>query len=530
MADDVLLALAGAAKKKKKRKRKRCRLVKRTKVIKGKRKVVKVRKCRPKKKPAKKPAPAYNAPAPAPLPAPPVPDPPAPPRLKTIQSPIAVYQGAFGPLQAERLAWRAGFGPRPGQVAQLAAMDLEAAVMSFTRPEGQAPLDGPEPRNGANPINPASDEGAFTYWLDRMVRSRHQLVERLALVFHDWWATRRDGVNTNAEMLNQTNIFRAHGLGSFRDMTRAVTTDPAMLQFLDGMSNRRGAVNENYARELMELFTLGADRGAYTETDVRELARALTGWRADYNNGWVNWRWDELGRWDFQNKTIFGRTGRFDWQDACELVLTHPMHPSFFVHKLWSYFIPTPPDAGTSAALEQHYVATGLQVRPIVEAILCSPQFYEGPRMVKPPIVLSAGLMRATDRGIENLEWWYKSDRTGQRIYYPPDVSGWNDQRWLDTNTTVGRWELVGVALAGKMVKNQAADTYPEQSAEEAVAAARAFWGDPDLTAESVEQLLAFARAVVPATGTPLNLARLRAQRFNALRQLIAAGPDHQTC
>jgi uncharacterized protein (DUF1800 family) len=349
-------------------------------------------------------------------------------------------------------------------------------------------------------------------------------------VFHDWWATRRDSVNTNAEMLNQTNIFRAHGLGSFRDMTRAVTTDPAMLQFLNGMSNRRGAVNENYARELMELFTLGADRGAYTETDVRELARALTGWRADYNNGWVNWRWDEAGRWDFQNKTVFGNTGRFNWEDACQLVLTHPMHPSFFVRKLWSYFIPTPPSDATAAALEQQYVATGFQIRPVLEAILCSPDLYEGPRMVKPPIVLSAGLMRATGRGIENLEWWNKSDRTGQRIYYPPDVSGWNDQRWLDTNTTVGRWELVGVALAGKMVKNAAADTYPAESPEQALAAARAFWDDPDLTAESVAQLLAFAQAVVPATGTAIALARLRAQRFNALRQLIAAGPDYQTC
>ena len=108
--------------------------------------------------------------------------------------------------------------------------------MSFTRPTGEAPLDGPEPMNGTSPINPASDDGAFNYWLDRMVRSRHQLVERLALVFHDWWATRRDGVSTNAEMLDQTNIFRAHGLGSFRAMARAVTADPAMLQFLDGMS------------------------------------------------------------------------------------------------------------------------------------------------------------------------------------------------------------------------------------------------------------------------------------------------------
>jgi uncharacterized protein (DUF1800 family) len=361
-----------------------------------------------------------------------------------------------------------------------------------------------------------------------MVRSRHQLVERLALVFHDWWATRRDGVNTNAEMLDQTNVFRAHGLGSFRDMTRAVTTDPAMLQFLDGMWNRRGAVNENYARELMELFTLGADRGAYTEADVRELARALTGWRADYDNGWVNWRWDQ-GRWDNRNKTVFGRTGNFNWVDACELVLTHPMHPSFFVRKLWSYFIPAPPSDATSAALEQLYVSTGLQIRPVLEAILCSPDFYEGPRMVKPPVVLCAGLMRATDRGIENNDWWYKSDRTGQRLYYPPDVSGWNDRRWLDTNTTVGRWEAVGVALAGRMVKNAAADSYPEQSPEQALAAARAYWGDPDLTPETVDRLLAFAHSI-PQTGTAVDRARLRAQRFNALRQLIAASPDYQTC
>ncbi len=533
MAEDVPAALASAGRKKKKRKKKRCRTVKRTKVVNGRRKTVKVRKCRPRKKAPPAPQPTAPAPqyqAPPAVPAPPVPDPPPPPRLKTIRSPIAVYQGTFGIRQAERLAWRAGFGPRPGQAAQLAALDLEGAVMSFTRPQGQAPLDGPEPRNGANPINPATDDGAFAYWLDRMVRSRHQLVERLALVFHDWWATRRDGVSTNAEMLAQTNIFRAHGLGSFRAMTRAVTTDPAMLQFLDGMSNRRGAVNENYARELMELFTLGADRGAYTEEDVRELARALTGWRADYSNGWVNWRWDEDNRWDFKTKTIFGKSGRFHWEDACELVLTHPMHPSFFVRKLWSYFIPTPPSDPTAAALEQLYVSGGLQIRPVLEAILCTPDFHEGPRMVKPPIVLCAGMMRATGRGIENNEWWSKSDRAGQRLYYPPDVSGWNDRRWLDTNTTVGRWETVGVALAGRMVKNADADAYPPQTADEALTAARAYWGDPDLTPETVAKLRAFATSVLPATGTPRDLARLRAQRFNALRQLIAAGPDYQTC
>ena len=119
-----------------------------------------------------------------------------------------------------------------------------------------------------------------------MVRSRHQLVERLALVFHDWWATSNDAVGSNQLMLDQTNVFRAHGLGSFRDdgaRDHAPTRRCSL--FLNGIDNRRGAVNENYARELMELFTLGADRGAYTETDVRELARSLTGWRADWSDG-----------------------------------------------------------------------------------------------------------------------------------------------------------------------------------------------------------------------------------------------------
>jgi uncharacterized protein (DUF1800 family) len=309
-----------------------------------------------------------------------------------------------------------------------------------------------------------------------------------------------------------------------------VTKDPAMLLWLNGNRNTVRSPNENYARELMELFTLGVNRG-YTEQDIREQARALTGWR--------NRRAAGVGAYDFHYeprlhdngmKTVFGKTGNFAWEDACRLCVEHANHPSFFVRKLWSYFVPTPPSDATAAALEHHYVASGLQIRPIVEAILCSPEFHEGPRMVKPPVVLAAGLMRASGRGIENNEWWYRSDRSGQRIYYPPDVSGWNDQRWLDTNTTVGRWDLVGLALAGRMVTGQAADTYQAQSAEQAVAAARAYWGDPDLTAESVGELLAFAQAAVPASGSAVTLARLRAQRFNALRQLLAAGPDYQTC
>ena len=138
-------------------------------------------------------------------------------------------------------------------------------------------MDGAAPHVGGAPFTDPFEEwyGDTLYWFDRMVRSRHQLIERLALVFHDWWATSNDAVGAAPLTVAQTNIFRTHGLGSFAAMTRAMTADPAMLLFLNGIENRKGAINENYGRELMELFTLGADRGAYTrDRRARDLARA----------------------------------------------------------------------------------------------------------------------------------------------------------------------------------------------------------------------------------------------------------------
>jgi len=359
-----------------------------------------------------------------------------------------------------------------------------------------------------------------------MVRSRHQLVERLALVFHDWFATSNDAVGSNRMMLDQTNLFRAHGLGNFRALVREVTQNPAMILFLDLASNHRGEINENYARELMELFTLGADRGAYTEGDVRELARSLSGWDYDWSPelGAHNFRWDQAERWDAGLKTVFGQTGRWTWEDAARMVVEHPKHPSFFVAKLWSYFIPAPPDAETAAKLEALYVSSGYEIRPLLEAILCSPQLYEGSRMVKPPIVFVAGMLRARRRGIATGAWAWVCSGAGQRVYYPPDVSGWDDKRWLDTNTMLGRWEAVSVALEGDTA-DPGSDTYPAETPEKAVAGARAFWGDPTLSAACVTSLTDFAGRAVPAGAAPW----LHAQRQNALRQLIGACPDHQT-
>ena len=487
--------------------------------------------CKPKKrrpKPSGGTHPAATRPATPPAPGPAAPVPPAPPAPTTvIKSPIAVYTGPFGPAQAERLLWRAGFGPRPGQAAELAKLGLEQAVLSLTRPTGSAPMDGPTPMDGDDPLSPYDRWGHdLLFWLDRMVRSRHQLIERLALVFHDWFATSNEAVGSSRFMLDQTNLFRTHGLRNFKGMVRAITQDPAMMLMLDQPSNRKGAINENYGRELMELFTLGADRGAYTETDVRELARSLSGWDYDWSNelGAHNFRWDEQNRWDPGYKTVFAKRGRWTWEDACAMVVDHPKHPSFFVAKLWSYFIPTAPDAGTAAKLEALYKGSGYEIRPVLEAILTSKQLFEGPRMVKPPTVFVAGMLRARKRGISTGAWSWVLPGAGQRLYYPPDVAGWDDKRWLDTNTTLGRWEAVVYALDND-TEEPGSDDYPAETPAQALAKARAFWGNPVLTAPAIAALNTFAQQAISSTAQPW----LRAQRQNALRQLIAGSPDYQT-
>jgi hypothetical protein len=448
-----------------------------------------------------------------------------PPSGGLAPSPIAVYGGTFGVREAERLLWRAGFGPRPGEAAQLAALGLEGAVSSLTRVGGPAPMDGPEPVADGAPLDPYATWGHdHLWWLDRMVRSRHQLVERMALVWHDWFATSDAGVGSRRFMLEQNDLFRTQGLGNFDALLKAVTVDRAMLVWLSGLDNRRGAINENYARELMELFTLGADRGAYTEQDVRELARALSGWRADWvdGEGLVDFRFDAR-RWDAGDKTVFGRTGAFDWQDACRLVTEHPMHPSFFVAKLWSYFIPVAPSDAQVEALAGLYTSSGHEIRPVLEAILRAPELYTGPRMVKPAAVFAAGLMRATGRAITSDNWVWMCAMAGQQLFHPPDVSGWDDTRWLDTSTMAGRWTLVNESLRGLTATPDR--SYPAETPEQALRAARDLWNDPPLTDETLNALREWSASAIDPTANGW----MRAYRANALKMLVGMCPDHHT-
>jgi uncharacterized protein (DUF1800 family) len=436
------------------------------------------------------------------------------------------YRGPFGPDQARRLLWRAGFGPRPGQAERLAKHGLDRAVHSLTHPRVHR-LKGPRPHDqDGHPLAPRDAWGHdHCWWLDRMVRSEAQLVERMTLVWHDWFATSKSAA-TQGLMLRQNALLRRHALGSFESLAIAITKDPAMLLWLDGVDNHKGDVNENYARELMELFTLGAGRG-YTERDVREMARALTGFRYEWSEGQGphDFRYDVPSH-DNGVKRIHGRRGRFDWRDAVRLSVRHRKHPSFLVTKLWGYFIPTPPPRGTAKALERMYVAHGRQVRPLLDAILRHPHLYDPDRrMVKPPVVQAAGMLRAVGRGIDTDAWSWLCDQAGQMLFEPPNVSGWDDTRWLDTATFRARWEM-----AAEICDSRALDDDAKRSGKSAALVSRAarFWHTP-LSRTTRASLERYAKAAMATADEQWKRETYPALTENALRMLVAVSPDYLT-
>ncbi|HTA96546.1 MAG TPA: DUF1800 domain-containing protein [Solirubrobacteraceae bacterium] len=437
--------------------------------------------------------------------------------------------------QANRLLWRAGFGPTPGQAEALVGQPLQQVVFGLTRPSGSATLTGPEPIDEeGEPLDPANAWGQdHCWWLDRMVRSDQQLVERMTFVLHDWFANSNDQVNSQQLMLDQNNLFRSMAFGSFDDLFLAVTANPAMLLFLNGTSNSKDEPNENYAREMMELFSLGADRGAYTEDDVREMARALTGWRNEWSAelGSYNFHFDPEYH-DTGQKTVFGQTGNWNYEDAVRLCVSHPLHASFFVTKLWGYFVASQPSEATLASLQGLYTSSDYSIQAVVEAILQHPDFYEGPELVTPPVVYNAGLLRSISRPIDTTAWAWLSANAGQQLFYPPNVSGWDFTRWLDTSTAKARWEMASYVTSKTYPNPWPAEGQPEYSATEdpatALSSALAYWANPILSSESEQCIAAFAQSCLKEPLAEWEQSPYRAMRQNALRMLIATSPDMQ--
>ena len=242
------------------------------------------------------------------------------------------------------------------------------------------------------------------WWLDRAVRGEHPLVERMTFNWHDHFATSNDGVGDTRLMLKQYWTLRRGALGRFSDLARAITKDRAMQLFLTLANSEKGEPNENFARELLELFTLGVNNG-YTERDVREAARALTGFTFDYDTKAFGYDPD---RHDDGLKRILGRTGRFTPLDVVDIAIGHKAHPAFICSKLWGYFSPQPCPPKLLRQLARTYRAAKTDVKPVLRQILNHKLFYASlaePDMVKSPFVYTAGLLRLTNTPVDDDSW-----------------------------------------------------------------------------------------------------------------------------
>lgn len=346
--------------------------------------------------------------------------------------------------RAGRLLRRAAFGARPKQLADAleagpektvdVLLDYDPTVDPFN--EMLERLEGFVNLNDLRSVQ--------SWWLYRMLNTTRPVQERMALLWHNHFATSGLKVESGPLMHGQIELFRRAGLGSFRELVIAVGRDPAMLIWLDGRHSRKGKPNENYARELMELFTLGV--GNYTEQDVRELSRCFTGWRIEGNR---SRRFDK--EWDDGEKTVLGRKGRFDDGQAVDVLLAQPAAARFLARRLLREFVhPTPPTA-LEEALAQRVVKLDWQLKPIVRELLLSRVFfsdYAYRARIKSLVELAVGTALALGGKVNTDYLRDMIGRMGQSLLFPPNVKGWDGERsWINANTVLVRFNL-GMVLA----------------------------------------------------------------------------------
>ncbi|MEJ7892178.1 MAG: DUF1800 family protein [Solirubrobacteraceae bacterium] len=430
----------------------------------------------------------------------------------------------WSPSHVRRLFWRAGFGATETQAKEWARRGKTATLNHLLDP-GPAELRGPEPRIGGRGLDPVNEFGHDKlWWLDRMVRSNRPLEEKMTLFWHDHFATRHQPTPT---MLDQNRTLRARGLGSFAELLRVMTFDPGLADFLSLTENVAEAPNENFARELMELFTLGS---GYTESDIREASRALTGLRARTNSaGLVTSVYFDEARHDGGRKTVFGQTGAWGPQDILDLCLVHPAHGPFMVSKLWDFFVGTPIGAGVRSRLAAAYVASGLQLRPLVRSILSSRQLYANlvrPDMVKWPAVLVAGQLHAMGAGVRIMDWNWLMASMGQSLFSPPSVAGWEwGPRWLSSNAMRARFGVANAIVRedgpGEVRPQDVRTLKPKFQVSRALHAV----GSPQISSYTRRELDGLVREYGREPGL-----WERHQLQRSLRHLIVAGPDNQLC
>src|SRR5579864_5714297 len=397
-------------------------------------------------------------------------------------------QDRWDVAKAGHLLRRAGFGALPSEVALAIEAGPDGAVDAlFDSPPGSdtappfdgirpaevradsmvqdvlrsriKPKDSPQVRAAYNEVNRAHQRGIVvltSWWLDRMARAQAPLREKLTLFWHGHFTSSFGDVQDAIAMYNQNQLFRQHAAGNFARLLEGVARDPAMLRYLNNDANRKGHPNENWARELMELFTMGI--GHYTETDVKESARAWTGWTLrDYRTG------DGRRLFDFKPaihddgpKTFLGREGPWDGTDIMRMILAQDATPRFLAGKLAAFFVAPDPDPALVDAMAGRLRAMNYELAPVLRALFRSRAFYRPAAMlaqVKGPVEFAVGAVRHL--GINAPDWvrvYQAAGAMGQRLFFPPTVAGWHGgTTWINAGTIFARTDLAVALVSDRL-------------------------------------------------------------------------------
>ncbi|WP_236652684.1 DUF1800 domain-containing protein [Chitinophaga vietnamensis] len=380
-------------------------------------------------------------------------------------------------LQMQHLAWRAGFGEtlpvitewenkRRKEIVNKVLIGPKHAsiesvdVINVTDLPDYKKLKGmtPEEKKVVQQMNNQGIKDLNVAWMNVMIKSEHPLREKMSLFWHGHFACRTDNVLYNQQLIG---AIRENALGSFGDLLGAVSKSPAMLAFLNNQQNRKQHPNENFAREVMELFTLG--RGHYSENDVKEAARAFTGWGFDDNGAFIF----RDKQHDDGEKFFLGKRGNFDGDDILKILLEQPQAARFITTKVFRYFVDDTPDEQLISTLSDKFYQSGYDIKALMREIFMADWFYDSKYVgnrIKSPVELLVGIRRTVPMAFELEENMILFQRLlGQVLFYPPNVAGWPGGRnWIDSSSLMFRLRVPQVIFYSQAFNVMPKELQPE--------------------------------------------------------------------
>jgi uncharacterized protein (DUF1800 family) len=419
---------------------------------------------------------------------------------------------------ARHLVNRTGFGATDAEIRRFIGMTREEAARTLlaesrttalTPPPAWTREPGPlrYPRGGENAS--AEEKKRFQqeqirdglelrgWWVEEMLTTPSPLTEKMTLFWHNHFVSGQQKVKLAVLMYRQNVTLRENALGNFGDLLHAIARDPAMVIYLDSAQNRKGTPNENFAREVMELFTLG--EGHYGEQDIKEAARAFTGWSLNRETGRFMFR---PFIHDYGRKTVLGRTGNLDGDNVLDLLLSKPETAEFVTRKLWREFVSSEPDELEVKRIAARFRESRYDIKVALQALFTCDAFYAAENrgtLVKSPIDLVVGTMRQFGmRPGEAVPFAVAAAGMGQNLFGPPNVKGWpGGDAWINTSTLLARKQFLDRLFRADDASGRMREAASPMSAEAApaVTEALASASPADDTAE-LSRKIKFMRAM----------------------------------